>query len=92
MSVKVNIVYPLDGGIYPVTGATGAKSTYFTASFSASCGGDFKVEWGFDRMTIGNGQFYDQMSAQFVFKLSGGTHIFWVKADCGKEEVKFTLR
>ena len=92
MNAKVNIVYPLDGGIYPVTGATGAKSTYFTASFSASCGGDFNVEWGFDNDAVGKGLFYDQMSTQFTFKLSGGDHVFWVKAKCGTTQVKFTLR
>ncbi|MCK4764075.1 MAG: hypothetical protein KAW12_17885 [Candidatus Aminicenantes bacterium] len=92
MSNKVNIVYPAEGGVYPVTGPTGSKSTYFTASFGITCDGDFNAEWGFDKQPIGKGLFYDQMSAQFVFKLSGGDHIFWVKAENMEEKVKFTLQ
>jgi hypothetical protein len=90
----VNIVYPIDGGVYPITDpAPGALfSAYFTSSFSVTCqGGQHDVEWGFDTTTVGNATFYDQFSAQFVHKLPGGTHIFWVRSDCGDSRVKFDI-
>lgn len=93
--VKVNIVYPINGATYPFTdpapGALG--SAYFTASFSVTCGGGgHKVEWGFDRgPALGSVGFYDQTSVQFVGKLPGGTHVFWVKSDCGTNSVKFRI-
>jgi hypothetical protein len=91
----VNIVYPIDGGTYPITdpGPGPLHSAYITASFSATCdGGSHKVEWGFDSIgTVGNASFYDQLSVQFVQKLPGGTDIFWVVSDCGKESVKFNV-
>lgn len=39
--VKVNIVYPINGATYPITDpAPGLiKSSYFTSSFSVTCGG-----------------------------------------------------
>ena len=93
--VKVNIVYPINGATYPITDqAPGAlKSAYFTSSFSVTCGGGpHKVQWGFDgQKPIGTSGFYDQTSIQFVHKLPGGSHEFWVKADCAENRVKFRL-
>ena len=90
----VNIVYPINGGVYPITDpAPGAlKSAYFTSSFSVTCqGGQHDVKWGFDGTTVGNSTFYDQFSAQFVHKLPGGDHVFWVTSDCGESKVKFRI-
>ena len=90
----VNIVYPIDGGSYPITDpAPGALlSAYFTSSFSVTCaGGPHSVKWGFDGTSVGGANFYDQFSAQFVHKLPGGTHIFWVVSDCGDQRVKFDI-
>jgi len=90
----VNIVYPIDGGTYPITNpAPGVlDSHYFTSSFSVTCDGDHTVKWGFDSTTVGGAAFYDMFSAQFVYKLGGGTHIFWVDAGgCGYSQVKFRI-
>ena len=77
----VNIVYPINGGVYPITGpAPGPlNSAYFTSSFSVTCqGGQHNVQWGFDgNAAVGNATFYDQTSVQFVHKLHGGGHLFW---------------
>jgi hypothetical protein len=93
--VKVNIVYPINGASYPITdpGPGALKSAYFTSSFSVTCaGGPHKVQWGFDdQKPIGTSSFYDQTSIQFVHKLTGGSHVFWVKADCAENRVKFSL-
>jgi len=93
--VKVNIVYPINGATYPITdpGTGPLKSAYFTSSFSVTCaGGAHKVQWGFDdQKPIGTSGFYDQTSIQFVHKLTGGSHVFWVKADCAENRVKFNL-
>ena len=91
MQADVNIVYPIDGGSYPV-GGTGAKSAYVTYSFGTTCsGGPRMVEWGFDGDTIGKAEFYDQISAQGVWKLPGGSHVFWVRSSCGENQVKFKV-
>ena len=90
----VNIVYPIDGGSYPITDpAPGAlNSAYFTSSFSVTCqGGAHTVKWGFDSTSVGGATFYDQISAQFVHKLPGGWHTFWVTSDCGDSKVKFFI-
>jgi hypothetical protein len=91
----VNIVYPISGATYPIIDPAPGPlhSAYFTSSFSATCaGGAHKVEWGFDAApAVGNATFYDQYSAQFVHKLPGGTHLFWVKSDCGSKEVRFRI-
>lgn len=90
----VNIVYPIDGSSYPITGpAPGPlSSAYFTSSFSVTCpGGPWDVKWGFDGTTIGAGKFYDMFSAQFVYKLPGGWHTFWVTSDCGDSRVRFHI-
>lgn len=91
---NVTIVYPISGASYPITDpAPGPlRSAYFTASFSVTCQGDHKVEWGFDGTTVGNEIFYDQTSVQQVYKLPGGKHLFWVKAGkCGGKEVRFAI-
>lgn len=90
----VNIVYPVDGGSYPITNpAPGVlSSAYFTSSFSVTCeGGPRDVKWGFDATTVGAATFYDMFSAQFVHKLPGGWHTFWVTSDCGDSRVRFHI-
>jgi len=93
--VKVNIVYPINGAIYPIMDPApgGLRSAYFTTSFSVTCsGGPRRVEWGFDgHPALGQARFYDQTSVQFVHKLPGGKHSFWVKSDCGENSVKFAI-
>ncbi len=84
----VNIVYPIHGATYPSTdpGPGVLKSAYFASSFSVKCGGGpHTVKWGFDgAFTLGNATFYDQTSVQFVHKLPGGAHYFWVRSNCGQ--------
>ena len=89
----VNIVYPIDGGSYPITDPDcKVKSAYFTASFGTTCaGGPHSVKWGFDGNSIGGAEFYDQLSAQFTWKLPAGTHTFHVVSDCGEAKVKFEI-
>lgn len=90
----VNIVYPINGGTYPITNPAPGPldSAYFTSSFSVTCSGDHAVRWGFDSgPAVGSATFYDQFSGQFVYKLEGGTHLFWVISDCGRSEVKFNI-
>lgn len=90
----VNIVYPISGGTYPIADPAPGPllSAYFTSSFSVTCdGGQHTVEWGFDGTSVGSATFYDQFSAQFVHKLPGGTHIFWVQSSCGDSRVKFDI-
>ena len=40
---------------------------------------------------VGTPTFDDQTSVQFVRKLPAGSHVFWVKADCAENRVKFTI-
>jgi hypothetical protein len=90
----VNIVYPIDGGSYPITNpAPGALlSAYFTSSFSVTCkGGAHSVKWGFDATTVGSASFYDMISTQFVHKLPGGWHTLWVSSNCGDSSVRFFI-
>lgn len=90
----VNIVYPIDGGSYPITGpAPGVlDSAYFTSSFSVTCdGGPHTVKWGFDGTAVGSATFYDMFSAQFVHKLKGGWHTFEVTSDCGNSQARFYI-
>ena len=92
----VNIVYPIDGDTYPKMdpGVTKIHSAYFTSSFGVTCeGGPHTVEWGFDGdPPLGKADFYDQISVQFVHKLPGGEHLFWVRAGrCGEAAVKFKI-
>ena len=92
---NVTIVYPINEGTYPITDPGPGKlgSAYFTASFSVTCsGGSHVVKWGFDNDEIGSAKFYDQISEQQVWKLPGGTHVFWVDAGkCGGEKIKFNI-
>lgn len=92
---NVTIVYPISGGSYPITDpAPGAlHSAYFTASFSVTCaGGPHTVKWGFDGNSIGGAEFYDQLSAQQVWKLPGGKHVFHVEAGrCGSDKIEFSI-
>lgn len=91
MAVPVNIVYPINGGSYPVGGG-GAGAAYVTLSFGVTCeGGMHMAEWGVDGDTQGKAEFYDMYSAQYVMKLAKGTHVFWVRANCGQDEVKFQV-
>ena len=90
----VNIVYPIHGETYAITDPLPGPlhSAYFTSSFSVTCSGDHSVSWGFDGgPAIGSAIFYDQFSAQFVHKLEGGSHVFWVSSDCGRSSVKFNI-
>ena len=66
----VNIVYPIDGGTYPIIDADcKVKSAYFTASFGVTCaGGPRTVKWGVDGTSLDSAKFYDQFSAQFTWK------------------------
>lgn len=93
--VKVNIVYPINGATYPITdpGPGALYSAYFTSSFSVTCeGGMHRVKWGFDGLgAVGSATFYDQTSIQFVHKLPGGAHVFWVEADCAANKVEFRI-
>ncbi len=94
----VNIVYPIDGATYPITnpGPGGLDSAYFASSFSVKCGGGpHTVKLGLSALpALGSVRFYNQTSVQFVHKLPGGAHYFWVDSDCGKiqnGEVKFRI-
>ena len=59
-------------------------------------GGENKVEWGFDgSVSLGGAIFYEEVSVQFVHKLPGGTHVFYVISKCGKVQegkVEFRIR
>jgi hypothetical protein len=90
----VNIVYPISGDTIPKIDAKcdSIRSAYFVASFSVTCGGGpHKVKWGFDATARGNATFYDQFSAQFTWKLPGGSHTFWVESDCGSNKIEFKI-
>jgi hypothetical protein len=93
-NVPVNIVYPIQKGTYPITNPGPGKldSAYITASFSVTCGGgSHSVKWGFDGNGIGGAEFYDQITVQFVHKLPGGPHTFFVSSDCGDDRVEFNV-
>ena len=89
----INIVYPIDGASYPITDPDcKVLSAYFTASFATTCpGGPHDVKWGFDGNPTGSAQFYDQFSAQFVWKLPVGSHVFHVSSSCGDNKVSFEI-
>ena len=92
MNAPVNIVYPINGGTYPVGASTGGGATYVTFSFSTTCeGGMNMVEWGVDGDTHGKAEYYDQFSGQYVMKIAAGTHVFWVRASCGDSKVQFQV-
>ncbi|MCI5126227.1 MAG: hypothetical protein D3925_17575 [Candidatus Electrothrix sp. AR5] len=91
---SIKIVYPVEGGTYPVAESDGlVSSAYVTVSFSmTSAGGPHKIKWGFDSVPIGGTTFYDQCSTQFTWNLSAGEHTFHVVADDGsKAEVRFEV-
>ena len=93
-NAPVNIVYPLSGQIYPVTDppAGPLRSALVTASFSLTCGGGpHSARWGFDGDGLGSAEFYDQLSVQFVHKLPGGKHVFFVSSDCGDDKVQLQI-
>lgn len=93
MNAPVNIVYPIQGGNFPqIDPNTPLQSAYLTFSFSVTKGGgSYSVEWGVDNQTLGKANYYDMFSAQFVWKLPGGKHEFWVKGDSGSDSVTFTV-
>ena len=94
MNAPVNIVYPINGESYPKTDPAGVnlRSAYLTFSFSVTkSGGSYNVEWGVDNQTLGSAKYYDMYSAQFVWKLPGGKHEFWVKGDSGSDSVTFVV-
>ena len=97
-NAPINIVYPIDGGTYPRQNPAAGplNSAYITASFGLTLGGGpAKVTWGFDRTQLGKAKFYDQYTTQQVWKLAGGRHRFWVKAEKGgstfSDSVKFKV-
>ena len=93
MNAPVNIVYPINGETYPkVDPQGGHKSAYLAFSFSTTCsGGPHDVHWGVDATDLGKATFYDQFSAQFVWKLPEGSHVFWVRSSCGDDKVEFKV-
>lgn len=94
MNAPVNIVYPINGGSYPISdpNTPNLNSAYLTFSFSVTkSGGSYDVEWGVDNQTLGKATYYDMFSAQFVWKLPGGRHEFWVKGDSGSDSVTFNV-
>lgn len=94
-NVPVNIVYPINGATYPLVDPQPAdpiSSLYQPFSFSTTCpGGGHMVQWGVDGDTLGEARFYDEFSAQFVMKIAGGTHVFWVRSSCGENRVEFRV-
>lgn len=83
-NAPVNIVYPIHGRTYPITdpGPGTLDSAYITTSFCLTLGGGpAEVEWGIDSESLGKASFYDQFSAQQVWKVPGGPHRFWVRAN-----------
>ena len=93
-NASVNIVYPIDGGTYPIAdpSPSGVKSAYLPFSFSVTCpGGNHDVEWGIDGDQLGEVYYYDQSSQQFVWKVAGGAHTFWVRTSCGDGKVQFKV-
>jgi len=91
--VPVNIIYPINGGTYPVGGGlpTGGAE-YINASFSVTCqGGAHSVTWGFNGTPVGSKDFYDQAIVQQTYKLPAGTNTFFVRSDCGSDIVRFRV-
>ena len=81
-NAPVNIVYPIQGGTYPITdpAATSLSSAYIALSFSATRGGGPYIAcWTVDDDNLGEARFYDEVSVQQVWKLPGGKHRFYVE-------------
>ena len=94
MNAPVNIVYPIHGDTYPKVDPRSPRlnSAYLSFSFSVTKnGGSYDVEWGVDNLSLGKATYYDHFSAQFVWKLPGGKHQFWVKGDSGSDSVTFVV-
>ena len=93
MNAPVNIVYPIQGESFPkIDPRPNLQSAYVTFSFSVTkSGGPYNVKWGVNNQTLGEATYYDQFSAQFVWKLPGGKNEFWVKGDSGSDAVTFTV-
>ncbi len=94
MNAPVNIVYPINNGTYPITDPSNPSlnSAYITFSFSVTRGGGGNVvKWGVDNDTLGEAKYYDMFSAQFVWKVAGGQHKFWVQGDSGSDSVIFNV-
>lgn len=93
MNAPVNIVYPIQGEAFPkIDPRPNLNSAYVTFSFSVTkSGGAYDVIWGVDNQTLGEAKYYDMFSAQFVWKLAGGKHEFWVRGDSGSDSVTFTV-
>jgi len=93
MNAPVNIVYPIQGESFPkIDPRPKLNSAYVTFSFSVTkSGGSYKVQWGVDNQTLGEATYYDMFSSQFVWKLPGGKHEFWVKGDSGSDSVTFMV-
>ena len=93
MNAPVNIVYPIHGESFPkIDPRPALQSAYVTFSFSVTkSGGPYDVSWGVDNQTLGKATYYDMYSAQFVWKLPGGKHEFWVKGDSGSDSVIFKV-
>ena len=93
MNAPVNIVYPIQGGSFPkIDPRPQLQSAYVTFSFSVTRGGGpSDVTWGVNNQTLGKATYYDMFSAQFVWKLPGGKHEFWVKGDSGSDSVSFSV-
>ena len=93
MNAPVNIVYPINGEAFPkIDPRPNLNSAYVTFSFSVTkSGGAYNVKWGVNNQTLGEATYYDMYSAQFVWKLPGGKHKFWVQGDSGSDSVTFTV-
>ncbi|MEM1323464.1 MAG: hypothetical protein AAGG75_24570 [Bacteroidota bacterium] len=94
MNAPVNIVYPIANETFPRIdpAVPNPNSAYVTFSFSVTkSGGASNVEWGVNNQTLGNATYYDMFSAQFVWKLPGGQHKFWVSGDSGSDSVTFNV-
>ncbi|MFK8005516.1 MAG: hypothetical protein AB8H03_04060 [Saprospiraceae bacterium] len=93
MNAPVNIVYPIQGETFPkVDPQSNLNSAYLSFSFSVTkSGGSYTVKWGVDNQTLGEANYYDMFSAQFVWKLPSGKHEFWVQGDSGSDSVTFNV-
>ncbi|MEM1206835.1 MAG: hypothetical protein AAGN66_26610 [Acidobacteriota bacterium] len=81
VNAPVNIVYPISLQSY---------ENYFEVSFSTTCpGGQWTAEWFLDGTLLGQGTYYDQLSAQFSHKATSGWHVFQVDTSCGSDAVRF---
>jgi len=90
----IRIVYPIEGGSYPVIISDNlSSSAHVTVSFSiTAAGGPYKIKWGFDGTPIGGTTFYDQFTSQFMWELPAGPHTFHIVCSKGnKAKVNFEI-